>query len=70
MPRPASGAASKPVCTATRAGAKSPLWQYAVFAVVFDSRAAAERLGLPLEEIARRIAAWHHLDLSNDGGPR
>ncbi len=49
---------------------QTPLWQYAVFAVVIYSRAAAERLGVQLEELARRIAARHHLDLPNDGGPR
>jgi hypothetical protein len=46
---------------------QTPLWQYAVFAVVIYSRAAAERLTVPLEVIARRIAARHHLDLPNDG---
>jgi hypothetical protein len=46
---------------------QTPLWQYADFAVVIYSRAAAERLGLPVEEIARRIAARHHLVLPNDG---
>jgi hypothetical protein len=49
---------------------QTPLWQYAVFAVVIYSRAAAERLGVQLEEIARRIAARHHLDLPNDLAPR
>jgi hypothetical protein len=49
---------------------QTPLWQYAVFAVVIYSRAAADRLGVPLQEIARRIAARHHLDLPNHGGPR
>lgn len=34
------------------------------------ARAAAERLGIPLDEIARRIAVRHHLDPPNDGGPR
>ena len=48
---------------------QTPLCQYAVFAVVIYSRAAAERLGVPLEEIARPIAAWHHLDVPKDGGP-
>jgi hypothetical protein len=48
----------------------TPLWQYAVFAVVIYSRAAAERLGVPHEAIARRIAARHHLDPPIDGGPR
>ncbi len=36
---------------------QTPLWQYAVFAVVIYSRAAAERFTVPVEEIARRIAA-------------
>jgi hypothetical protein len=47
-----------------------PLWQYAVFAVVIYSRAAAERLAVPLEGIARRIAAGHDLEVPNDGRPR
>jgi hypothetical protein len=42
---------------------QTPLWQYAVFAVVIYSRAAAERLAVSVEEIARRIAARHGLDL-------
>jgi hypothetical protein len=46
---------------------ETPLWQYAVFAVVIYSRAAAERLTVPLEEIARRIAAGHDLGLPHDG---
>jgi hypothetical protein len=33
-------------------------------------RAAAERHAVPLDEIARLIAARHHLDVPNDGGPR
>jgi hypothetical protein len=40
---------------------QSPLWQYAVLALVIYSRAAAERLAVPVEEIARRIAARHGL---------
>jgi hypothetical protein len=43
---------------------QTPLWQYAVYAVVIYSRAAAERLAVPVEEIARRIAARHGLDLT------
>jgi hypothetical protein len=43
---------------------QTPLWQYAVFAVVIYSRAAAERLAVPAEEIARRIAARHGLELT------
>lgn len=35
---------------------QTPLWQYAVYAVVY-SRVAAERLAVPVGEIARRIAA-------------
>ncbi len=41
---------------------QTPLWQYAVFVVVIYSRAAAERLAVPVEEIARRIAARHGLE--------
>ena len=37
---------------------------------VIYSRAAAERLGVPLGEIARRITVRHHLDHPNDGGLR
>jgi hypothetical protein len=40
---------------------QSPLWQYAV---VIYSRAAAERLAVPVEEIIRRIAARHGLELT------
>jgi hypothetical protein len=40
---------------------QAPLWQYAV---VIYSRAAAERLAVPIEEIARRIAARHGLELA------
>ena len=43
---------------------QTPLWQYAVFAVVIYSRAAAERLAVPVEEIVRRIAARHGLQLT------
>ena len=43
---------------------QTPLWQYAVYAVVIYSRAAAERLAVPVEEIARRIAARHGLELT------
>jgi hypothetical protein len=43
---------------------QTPLWQYAAFAVVIYSRAAAERLTVPVEEIARRIAARHGLELT------
>ena len=43
---------------------QTPLWQYAVFAVVIYARAAAERLAVPVEEIARRIAARHGLELT------
>jgi hypothetical protein len=44
---------------------QTPRWQYAVFAVVIYSRADAERLAVPLEEIAR-IAARNDLGLPND----
>ena len=43
---------------------QTPLWQYAVYAVVIYSRAAAGRLTVPVEEIARRVAARHGLELS------
>ena len=43
---------------------QTPLWQYAVFAVVIYSRAAAERLAVPVEQIVRRIAARHGLELT------
>ncbi len=46
---------------------QTPLWQYAVYAVVIYSRAVAERLTLPPEEIARQIAARRHLDLPDAG---
>jgi hypothetical protein len=49
---------------------QTPLWQYAVYAVVIYSRAAAERLGVPVEEIARRIAARHNIDLDAIERPR
>ncbi|MGK5112489.1 hypothetical protein [Geodermatophilus sp. CPCC 205506] len=42
---------------------QTPLWQYAVYAVVIYSRAAAERLGLTSQDIAQRIAARRHLQL-------
>jgi hypothetical protein len=42
---------------------ETPLWHYAVFAVVIYSRAASVRLGLSVEEIARRIAARHGLEV-------
>ncbi|WP_448613579.1 hypothetical protein [Modestobacter sp. URMC 112] len=43
---------------------QTPLWQYAVYAVVIYSHAAAERLMVPANEIARRIAARHNLELT------
>ena len=48
---------------------QTPLWQYAVFAVVIYSRAAAERRSVPLAEIIRRMAALHDLELPEDGAP-
>ena len=42
---------------------QTPLWQYAVYAVGIHSRAAAERLPVPVAEIARRMAARHGLEL-------
>jgi hypothetical protein len=46
---------------------QTPLFEYAVFAVVIYSRAAAERLSVPVEEIAQRIAIRHDLDLDAAG---
>ena len=43
---------------------QTPLWQYAVHAIFIYSRAAAERLEVPVEEIARRITARHSLELT------
>jgi hypothetical protein len=43
---------------------ETPLWQYAVFAVVIYSRAAAERAAVPVNDVARRIAARHDLELT------
>jgi hypothetical protein len=43
---------------------QTPLWQYAVFAVVIYSRAAAERHTVPVAEIVRRIAARRGLKLT------
>ncbi|MGR6962977.1 hypothetical protein ACU610_00715 [Geodermatophilus sp. URMC 61] len=43
---------------------QTPLWQYAVFAVVIYSRAAAERRSVPVGEVARQIAAAHSLELT------
>jgi hypothetical protein len=42
---------------------QTPLWNYAVFAVVIYSRAAADRLSVPVGEIAHRIALRHGLEL-------
>ncbi|MGY1762411.1 hypothetical protein ACI79G_16020 [Geodermatophilus sp. SYSU D00779] len=41
---------------------QTPLWQYAVFAVVIYSRSAAERRTITVGENARRIATRHSLD--------
>jgi hypothetical protein len=43
---------------------QTPLWQYAAFAVVVYSGVATERLAMPVEEFARRIAARHGLELT------
>ena len=43
---------------------QTPLWHYAVYAVVIYSRAAAERLAVPVDEGARRFAARHGLVLT------
>jgi hypothetical protein len=42
---------------------QSPLWTYAVFAVVIYARAAAERSDVALSEIAQRIAVGHGIEL-------
>ena len=42
---------------------QTPLWQYAVYAVVIYSRAAAECVAVSVAEIALRIAARHGLEL-------
>jgi hypothetical protein len=41
-----------------------PLWKYAVYAVVIYGRAVAERPTVPVEEIARQVAARHGLELT------
>jgi hypothetical protein len=46
---------------------QTPLWEYAAFAVVIYSRVAAERGDVALEEIVRRIAARHDLEISAAG---
>ena len=43
---------------------QTPLWQYAVYVVVVYRRVAAERLAVPVGEIAPRIAAGHGLELN------
>src|SRR5215217_9700912 len=43
---------------------QTPLWQYTVFALVIYSRAVAERLAVPVEDIARRLAARQGLELT------
>lgn len=48
---------------------QTPLWHYAAYAVVVYSRAAAERLAVPLDDVARQIAARHHLDVPDSGSP-
>jgi hypothetical protein len=45
------------------------LWTHAGFAVVIFSRAAADRLGVALREIAERIAQRHGLDLAQSQPP-
>ena len=43
---------------------QTPLWQYAVFAVVIYSRAPAERLTVLVDEVDRQVAARHGLELT------
>ena len=40
-----------------------PLFEYALYALVIYGRAAARRLGVPVEEVARQIAVRHDLTL-------
>jgi|tagenome__1003787_1003787.scaffolds.fasta_scaffold20581223_1 hypothetical protein len=47
-----------------------PLWTYVGFAVVIFSRAAADRLGVALREIAERIAQRHGLDSRRASHPQ
>jgi hypothetical protein len=46
---------------------QSPLWTYALFTVAIYGRAAARRLGVPLEEVAQRIAVRHGIELPVSG---
>jgi hypothetical protein len=43
---------------------QTPLWQYAVHAVVIYSRAAADRTGAAVPQVARLVAARHGLQLA------
>ncbi len=43
---------------------QTPLWHYALFAVVIYSRAASEGLGRSVDDITRRIAARHGRELT------
>jgi hypothetical protein len=45
---------------------QTPLWQYVMHAVVIYSREAAEWLAVPVEDVARRIAARHDVKPSRD----
>jgi hypothetical protein len=42
---------------------QTPLWQYAVYAVVIYSSRTAAELAVSVAEIARRIAARHSLEV-------
>lgn len=46
---------------------QTPLWTYAVFAVVIYSRVAADRRTLPVGEIVVRIGERHQLDFPTGG---
>ncbi|MGN6332003.1 MAG: hypothetical protein ACTHOD_10175 [Motilibacteraceae bacterium] len=43
-----------------------PLWRYAAFALLIYARAAAERQGLDLRQVAERLAAANDLELPVD----
>ncbi|MGY1758714.1 MULTISPECIES: hypothetical protein [unclassified Geodermatophilus] len=44
---------------------QTPLWRWAAHAVVIHRWVAAERLALPVEETARRVAGRHGLEFTS-----
>ncbi|TFV64476.1 hypothetical protein E4P41_00940 [Geodermatophilus sp. DF01-2] len=48
---------------------QTPLWTYALYAVTIYSRAAADRLGVTLGEVAARIAQRHGFQLAAGASP-